>query len=454
MADTRVYNDLKVTISNRQILKIAIPISFAILVPQFNFITNNIFLGQLSERALATGAITGVYYLIFGSIGFALNNGLQALIARRAGENRPEEIGKLFNQGLLIAMSIAVIGVVLTYTLAPVILSSVLKDPEIIQQSITFLKIRIWGLPFLYVYQMRNALLVGTNQSKYLVGGTIAEAVSNIFFDYVLIFGTWGFPEMGFNGAAVASIIAEFLGMAVVFAVIHYKGIGKRFALFNWFRYDLVNIKLILKQSSPLIFQHAISIVSWELFYILIERNSNTTHDLSISNAMRNFFGLFGVFSWAFSATSNTMVSNVIGQGMQEKVPELIRRIVFISASIALVLCGLLNLFPHAFLSVYGQSNEWIENAIPVARVVSVALVMMSFSVVWLSSVTGTGNTRVSLLIEAVTIVLYCLYVWLILEVMHLPIMYGWMSEWLYWLSLFAWSFFYIRSGKWKGKVI
>jgi multidrug resistance protein, MATE family len=454
MAVANTHPDLKVVVSNRQILKIALPISFAILVPQLNFITNNIFLGLLSEEALGTAAITGVYYLIFGSIGFALNNGLQALIARRAGENRPEEIGKLFSQGLFIALSIAATGILLTYTLAPFILSATLKNEQIIQQAISFLKMRIWGLPFLYVYQMRNALLVGTNQSRYLIAGTLAEAVANIVFDYVLIFGKWGFPEMGFNGAAVASIIAEFLGMAVVFLVIHYKGIGKRFALFKNFGYDAVNVNLILRQSSPLIFQHAISIISWELFYILISRNSTTPHDLSISNAMRNFFGLFGVFSWAFSATASTMVSNVIGQGLQNKVPELIRKIVTISTSVALALCVLLNLFPGVFLAVYGQTNDWINHAIPVTRVVSVALVMMSFSVVWLSSVTGTGNTRVSLMIEAVTILLYCGYVWFVMEVMHCSIIYGWMSEWLYWLSLFTWSYFYIRSGRWKGKVI
>lgn len=454
MAKKHIPTDLKVAVSYGQILKIAIPISFAILVPQLNFITNNIFLGLLSEEALGTAAITGVYYLIFGSIGFALNNGLQALIARRAGENRPEEIGKLFSQGLFIALSIAAIGILITYTVAPLILSSVLKDPKVIQTAISFLKIRIWGLPFLYVYQMRNALLVGTNQSRYLIGGTLAEAISNIFFDYVLIFGMLGFPALGFNGAAVASIISEFLGMSVVFLVIQYKGIGQRFGLFKQLRYDSVNTKLILKQSSPLIFQHAISIISWELFYILIARNSSTLHDLSISNAMRNFFGLFGVFSWAFSATCSTMVSNVIGQGLPDQVTGLIRKIITISTGMALVLCGLLNLFPVVFLSIYGQTNEWINHAIPVVRVVSVAMVLMSFSVVCLSAVTGTGNTKVSLQIEAATIVLYCIYVWLIMEVMHASIIYGWMSEWLYWVSLFAWSYYYLRSGRWKGKVI
>jgi multidrug resistance protein, MATE family len=450
MAHAKTYNDLKVHVSYRQILTMALPISFGILVPQLNFITNNIFLARLSERSLATAAITGVYYLIFASIGFGLNNGLQALIARRAGENRPDEIGKLFRQGVLISMCIAVIGIVLTYTISPWVLKFSIHDDAIRQQAVSFLRIRIWGLPFLYIYQMRNALLVGTNQSKYLVAGTLAEAVANVFFDYGLIFGHFGMPAMGFNGAAIASIIAEFLGMLVVFIVIHYKGISKRFSLFTNIKYDAVNTRLILVQSSPLIFQHGISIISWEFFYILIEHHGE--RDLSISNTMRNIFGLFGMFSWAFAATCNAMVSNIIGQGLQHRVLELIKKIVILSTGISLGVCLLLNLFPAAFLSVYGQNEDWMAHAIPVVRVVSSALVLMSFSVVWLNAVTGTGNTKVNLLIEFIAVCVYSVYVWVVLEVMNLSIIVGWMSEWIYWTSLFVASYWYLKSGKWKGK--
>ena len=61
---------LQVETSYRHILQIALPISLALFVPQINFIVNNIFLGHLSEEALATASITGVYYLIFAGIGF------------------------------------------------------------------------------------------------------------------------------------------------------------------------------------------------------------------------------------------------------------------------------------------------------------------------------------------------------------------------------------------------
>ncbi len=91
--------NFQVVVSNKQILRIALPISVAILVPQINFITNNIFLGGLNEESLAAAGITGVFYLVFAVIGNGLNNGLQALIARRAGENRIDEIGKKFFPG-------------------------------------------------------------------------------------------------------------------------------------------------------------------------------------------------------------------------------------------------------------------------------------------------------------------------------------------------------------------
>ncbi|MFL5811556.1 MAG: MATE family efflux transporter [Flavisolibacter sp.] len=445
-------SNLQVDTSYRQIIKLALPISFAMFIPQFNFITTNIFLGHYGQESLAIAGITGVYYLIFAMIGFGLNNGLQALISRRAGENRPEEIGKIFSQGIYIALVIAFIGIVLTWFLAPTILRQVIRSEETAQKAIAFLKIRIWGLIFLYIYQMRNALLVGTNQSKYLVFGTLAEAVANIIFDYSFIFGHFGFPELGLNGAAIASIIAEFTGMFVIFLVIWQKGISKRFSLFSHFSWNAPIVKQILSISTPLIFQLAVSLISWEFFYILVEHHGQEA--LAISNIMRNIFGIVGCVNWAFAATTAAMVSNVIGQGLHEKVEPLILKVISITVTSSIILCILLNLFPQTLLSVFGQNESFNQHAIPVIRIVTFAMVLMSVGTVWLNAVTGTGNSRVTFLIELVTIILYSLYIWLVLEKFFLPITYGWMSEWLYWISLFTFSWWYIRSGKWKAKVI
>lgn len=444
--------DLRLQTTWRQILGMALPISLALLVPQINFITNNVFLGGLGERELACAGITGVYYLIFAVIGNGLNNGLQALIARRAGQNLPKEIGRLFFHGVWIAVAIAFLGIAITYTLGPWVLRETLEDARMAEMAIDFLLIRVWGLPFLYLYIMRNALLVGTNQTRFLVWGTLAEAVVNIFLDYGLIYGHFGMPALGFNGAAYASIVAEASGLLVIYLVIHGKGLHRQFAFFESPLFSPGTFRLILVQSAPLILQFAISIISWEFFYILVEHHG--PRSLAISNIMRNIFGVAGIFSWAFAATTNTMVSNLIGQGRTEEVLPLIYRIAKVSLSFAVVIAILLNAFPYVFLSFYGQDELFITEALPVLRIVSAALLMMAFSVVWLNAVTGTGNTLVNLGIEMITIFLYSVYVYVTLEYLNLPITWGWVSEWVYWLSMFTMAFLYLRSGKWTHKVI
>jgi MATE family multidrug resistance protein len=452
MAGTNTISNLQVEISNKQILKIALPISLAMLVPQINFVTNNVFLGELGESELATAGITGVFYLIFALTGNGLNSGLQGLLARRAGENRPEEIGKLFMQGLWIALFFATAAILLTYTVAPVFLSSSLRSEEVHTNAISFLQLRVWGVPFLYFFQMCNALLVSTNHSRYMKYGFWTMAGLNIFLDYVLIRGRLGFPELGFDGAAVASVISEVAGLLIVLGIILYKKFNRQFSLFQFPRFNSPLAGLIFRQSSPLVLQWLLSILAWMLFYIFIEHLGE--RELAISNTMRTIFGVVGIFAWAFASTCNAMVSNIIGQDKKEQVTALINKIMWLSIGFTLLLCLIINLFPGIFLSIYTTDPTFIAEAIPVLRMVTVGIAFMSFATVWLNAVTGTGNTKVNLAIEIVAIVAYTIYIYLVLKVFESGLLWAWASEILYWATLFIFSFLYIRSGKWKKKVI
>jgi Na+-driven multidrug efflux pump len=258
---------------------------------------------------------------------------------------------------------------------------------------------------------------------------------------------------MGFNGAAVASIIAEFTGMFVIYMVLHAKGITRRYSLFKKFRLDRENARLILKISGPLIFQHAISILSWLFFYILVARNASQT-GLAISTIMRTVFGFFGSFFWALAATTNSMVSNVIGQGKREEVIPLLFRITRMSVGIALLVCLILNLFPHFYLSLFRQDELFINSGTPVLRAIAFVTIFLSAGTVWLNAVTGTGNSRVTFYIEVAAILFYCTYVFIVLEIEKLSILWGWLSELLYWTVLLFFSYRYIQGRKWKATVI
>jgi multidrug resistance protein, MATE family len=452
--------NLKLEISYKQILYMALPISLSIFIPQFNYLINNFFLGNYdkSGELLAMGGITGVYYLIFAVMGYGLNSGLQALISRRAGEDRVDEISKLFWNGVRIALLISAVAVVLSYTIGSFMLQYSLKSTDLAVKAISFLKIRIWGLPMLLMFQMCNALLISSNNSRFLLYATIAETVANIFFDYVLIYGKWGFPEFGYNGAAYASLITEGVAILTSMGVLYYGKIWQQLKLSQNQGFDKNAIWLISVQSLPLVFQLVISIISWEFFYILVERHSQIlrgdTLESAVSNVMRNFFGFFGCTTWALASTCNAMVSNVIGQGLQERVMQVVRMTMKLSVGLAVFFAVIINIFPANILSIYGQNEAFIEMGVPVVRIVSGAIILMSLGAVALNGVNGTANTRITLYIEIVAITFYSVYIYLIFEHWRMPFIVGWFCEILYWTGILILAFGYLQRGNWRGKVV
>ncbi len=442
--------DLKVQVTNKQILSIAFPITLAILIPQINMLTNSIFLGDLSTEALGNAGITGVFYLIFAVAGNGLNNALQAVFSRYAGSGDHDAFKTILSQGIRICLQFAIAGILITWFIAPLILEPI-SDARSYNLQIDFLKIRIFGLPFLFLFQMGNAFLVSTLNSRYLMIAFAFEAVINIILDFLLIKGRYGFPAMGFNGAAIASVIAEIAGCIVVIAVLYRTGLKKQYGLLKSFVYDKVITKKIISISVPLVLQYVLSVTTWLVFFMLIESLHSDIYK-AISNTMRNVFGIAGVFIWAFASTSNVMVSNLMGQQKEELVLTAIKKIVRLCMALCILICLLVNIFPGVFFSMFGQGADFVQQGIPVLRVVSVDLLLMCLANIWLNGVTGTGKTKMNLAIELVAITLYMIYTWIVIKVHFVSLAVAWTNEFVYWGVIFLMAYFYLKGGKWKTK--
>lgn len=117
--------DLRVEVSYKQILQIALPITLAILVPQVNFVVNTIFLGHLNEESLGNAGITGVYYLIFALAANGLNSAMQTVFSRFAGSGDIGMFRYSIAQGIRLSLIFSAICVLFTWLVAPYILSAV-----------------------------------------------------------------------------------------------------------------------------------------------------------------------------------------------------------------------------------------------------------------------------------------------------------------------------------------
>lgn len=443
---------MKVAITNKDIIRLAAPISVAILIPQINFLTNTAFLGRLGERELAVNGITGIFYLILSMVGYGLSSGIQVQLARRAGQGDKDGLAQTFVNGLLLAVMGALVLILLTLWMAPVIFDLSLNNDIHIFMGVNFLYIRVWGLPFLMLTQLFNSFYISTGQSRFLTYGSLAATAVNIGLDYLLIFGKGGMPAMGLTGAAVASVLAEMIYCLVMAGIFYFKKEYREYPVKRYVHFDTELSVRSLKVSSPLIVQFLFSIGGWQVFFIFVEHLGQ--QELAASQILRSVFGVVSIGTWALASTCNTMVSNVIGQGRQREVIPVIWKIAKISLIYATIVCVPLLLFSSGFLSIYRDEQSLITMAVPSLRVIVLATLIMAVSTVMFNGVLGTGNTRVNLIIEVICVSIYLVYCYFIIEVGRNSLTWAWASEFVYWTSLVIISFIYLKSGRWKGKAI
>jgi len=445
-------NNLGVKATSKQILRLAAPISLSLLIPQVSFFTNTVFLGRLGERELGVNGITGVFFLILSMISYGLSSGIQIQMARRAGEGDEKKLAHLLTNGAMLSIMFSLGLMLLTLWMVPVLFGFSLSDGLNFELSVNFIYIRVWGLPFLALTQLLYSFFISISKSRMLIYGSLVATLTNILLDYLLIFGKWGFPEMGFSGAAVASVISEIAGLLTMAGIYIGQRLYVEYPLSGFLHFDLELSKRSLRVAAPLIVQFLFSIGGWLVFFFFIEHLGGQA--LAASQLLRNIFGIVSVGTWALATTCNTMVSNIIGQGRQDEVVQLVWKIARLSFVYALILCGILLVGAHGFLSVYTGDEGLIQYAIPSLRVIVVATLIMSVSTVVFNGVVGTGNTIVNLTMEMTCVGTYLVYCYFIIRVMQSPLYLCWGAEFVYWTALLLGSVFYLYSGRWKNKEI
>ena len=341
---------------------------------------------------------------------------------------------------------------VLTLWFVPLLFGFSLNDNENFSLSVNFVYIRVWGLPFLVLAQLFSSFYISIGRSRLLIYGSLVATLLNILFDYLLIFGKFGFPAMGFKGAAVASVISEAFYGGTMVAIFFYHRLHHDYPIFKYKHFDFELSQKSLKVAAPLIVQFMFSIGGWLVFFFFIEHLGGQA--LAASQMLRSIFGIVGVGTWALATTCNTMVSNLIGQGKPRQVIGVILKISKLSLAYAVVVCVLLLLFSRGFLSLYSDNASLITYTIPSMRVIVVATLIMSLSTVAFNGVVGTGNTLVNLTMEVSCVGSYLVYCYFVINKWHSELYLCWGSEFVYWTLLLVASTLYLRSGRWRGKEI
>lgn len=438
--------------SNKNIFKITYPIFLTLIAQNIINVTDTAFLGRVSEVALGASAIAGVYYFAIYIIGFGFSQGAQILIGRRNGEKNYAAIGPIFNNGLIFISLMALLLIALSYWANPYIMKFLVSSNDVYIASIEYLDWRVFGYLFAFINVMFRGFFVGVTQTKILTISAIITAFVNVILDYLLIFGHAGFPQMGIAGAALASVIAEAVTTVYIVFYSYKKDIRQRFGLFKMPKFEFTVVKQVLDISVFIMFQYFISIGTWFMFFIFIERMGE--RPLAVTNIGRSLYILLMIPGSAISTTVNTMVSNLIGAGKKEEVMKFVHRMMLLVIVLVTPIMAITFMMPELFASVYTESASLIADAIPVLKVVSVAMIVCAVGNILFNAVSGTGNTRTALFIEFITLFFYISYVYYTSIVSPQTTAVIWMSEFVYWSIIGLFSYIYLRSGRWTKKKI
>jgi putative MATE family efflux protein len=440
---------LETSITYRRVWSIAWPIILGSVAQNLISVTDTAFLGRVGEIALGAAAIGGVYYLAMVMLAWGFGIGIQIIVARRYGEDALPAIGKTVQHGFLFLVPLAVVVFSIMKFSSAGLLGSILSSESVYEATLEYINVRVYGLFFVFINILFRGFYIGIARTRVITYTTSVLAIVNIFLDYCLIFGNFGFPEMGIAGAALASVIAEvsatlFFLLYTIFMLPH-----RKYHLFHIGRFTRELYVRIIRVSFPMMMQNFISLSSWLTFFLFVE--SMGERELAVSNIIRSFYVVLMIPMWGFASATNTLVSFLIGRQRADEVMGLVTKILWMCIAGVLVVVSLGMIFPGFVLSIYTNNPELIEAARPVLYVVSLAALMLSVAFIFFNGVSGTGKTQVSFIIEVIVLFFYLLFTYMLVYYWTDSITVVWTTEYLYAGIMGLLSFMYLKSGRWRG---
>jgi putative MATE family efflux protein len=384
----------------RSMLKLAIPIVAQNLILSSLNLVDNIIIGGLGEQAIASVGLANQYFFLLNLLLFGITSGSSIFIAQYWGNRDVVNIKKVLGICLItggIAAFIFTLGALL---LPEQILSIFSRDTAVIIEGANYLRIICWSyiitsVTFAYSFTLRS-----TGQVKIpMVVSVIALAVNTVL-NYMLVYGLAGFPKLGTDGSAIATLIARTVEMfLMLFAVYGKKNIiAAKFS--EMFYLSAAFVKNFFKVTLPVILNESIWSLGVTLYAVVYARMG--TEVIASTNISSTVERITWVIFMGLGNACAIMIGNKIGEGNEKDAFLYAKRFIILGPSFAIIAGILVALNSHYILLAYNISPLVYEYASKNLIVFSIFLWAKVFN---FTSIVGIlrsgGDTKFCLFLDA-----------------------------------------------------
>ena len=438
----------------KKILQVALPAIAGLSTQMVVSLVDTAMVGRIEDATYALAAMGIGVLATWALISFfsSLATGIHVVVARKFGEGDYISCGVTLNNSLLLAVLIgavvAIVGVFFSYPIAHLFAT----DETVGNYASEYLYYRFMGIPFFLISVSFRGFFFGISKTKIFMFSGVITNLLNIIFNYIFIYGNFGFPKMGLAGAGLGSTLATMFDGFFYAFIIMLPAYRKRFQNLKHLVINQNIISAILKISLPVSFQNIFILIGF-LSFVSITGIIGTLEQAStqaiISTLFISFLPCFG-----FGIAVQTLVGNNLGA----KKFLLAKIYGFETAKVATIYTIILGfifiIIPQYVLLIITNDQTIIDTAMPSLRVAGFAQIFYAVGVVLANGLQAAGRSFYVMKSEVVTnLIIFVPLAYFLGVYLELGLTWAWMALPVYIIIYSLVIYLKFNSADWHTKI-
>ena len=393
----RKENKMGVMPIPKLLISMSLPMVISMLVQALYNIVDSMFVAQMNEEALTAVSLAFPIQTLMIAVATGTGVGINALLSRSLGEKKFEDANKIASNGVFLALVSAVVFAVLGAVGSRFFFTAQTDDPLIVEYGTQYMTIITVASLFVFLQIAYERLLQSTGKTIFNMITQGTGAIINLILDPILIFGYFGLPEMGVAGAALATVIGQFI--AVLMGVYFHNKYNHEITVkLRGFKICKKTIANIYKIGVPSIIMQSIgSVTTFAMNNILLMFSSTAATVYGVYFKLQSF-----VFMPIFGLNNGMIpiIAYNYGARSKKRIFATIKLSICIAVGIMLLGLAVFQLAPGALLALFDASENMLAIGIPALRTISLSFIFAGFCIICSSVFQALGNGVYSMLVS------------------------------------------------------
>lgn len=432
------------------IVLLAIPMILELSLESVFAVVDIFFVSKLGSNATQTVGLTESVITIVYSLAIGLSTAATAMVARRVGEKNPEAAAHAGMQALIMSIIVTVFISVAGLIFAPDILLIMGATPEVVKEGAVFTRIMLGGSVVIILLFLINGVFRGAGNAAIAMRSLWLASLINIILCPSLIYG-WGlFPELGLQGAAIATTIGR--GMGVLYQCYHLFFNKKCMINFRkeHFIIDFPLMKSLVKIAWPATFQFIIASGSWIVLAQLVAVTGGTHASAGYQIAIRNVV-FFILPAWGLSNAAATLVGQNLGAKHFDRAEKSVLLTTKYNAVFMSGVMLLFVLFANPIIRIFTNVPEDLYFGALSLQIIGTGYIFYGIGMVMIQALNGAGDTKTPTMIN-----LFCFWgfqiplAYILVKVFDMGVTGAFIAIPVAESALAIAAWYYFKKGKWK----